>query len=59
MNELKKKMLNYCYQILSKMSFDRELFQKELKKCIGYLNQQDAEILRGWVNEKFKDLVAA
>lgn len=52
-------MLNYCYEILSKMSFDRELFQKELKKCFGYLNQQDAAILRDWVQEKFKDLVAA
>lgn len=52
-------MLEYCYKVLTKMSFDADLFRKELKKCLGYLTPGDAEILRGWARENYKDLIAA
>ncbi len=52
-------MLEYCYQILSKMSFDKDLFSKELRKCLGYLNPQDAETLKDWAEENYKNLMVA
>lgn len=52
-------MLEYCYKILTKMSFDADLFRKELKKCLGYLTPNDAAILRNWAHENYKDLMAA
>lgn len=41
------------------MSFDADLFRKELKKCLGYLTPGDAEILQDWAIANYKDLVAA
>jgi len=52
-------MLEYCYKVLTKMSFDADLFRKELKKCLGYLTPGDAEILQDWAIANYKDLVAA
>lgn len=43
------KMLEYAYVILRKLSFDKELFTKELKKCISYLNTDEAKQLKDWV----------
>lgn len=52
-------MLDYCYKVLTKMSFDKDLFRKEFKKCLGYLTPSDAEILQGWARENYKELIAA
>ena len=52
-------MLAYCKKILTKMSFDADLFRKELKKCLGYLTPQDAKILQSWANAHYGDLVVA
>ena len=52
-------MLEYSKKILTKMSFDADLFRKELKKCLGYLTPQDAKILRKWANANYGDLVVA
>ena len=35
-----KKMLELCKEILTKVSFDRYLFQKELKKAIKWIKNQ-------------------
>lgn len=52
-------MLEYCYKILTKMSFDRDLFQKELRKCLGYLTPKDAATLQEWVESNYKNLMVA
>ena len=50
-------MLEYSYKILSKVSFDKDLFRKELKKCLCYLAQKDAQKLQEWVNANYKALL--
>lgn len=49
-------MLEYCKTILSKVSFDGKLFEKELKKAIKKLATQELEHLRQWCYEKFSHL---
>ncbi len=41
-------MLEYFKTILSKVSFDRWLFEKELRKAIRTLVQDELESLRQW-----------
>ncbi len=50
-------MLEYSYKILSKVSFDKDLFRKELKKCLSYLAQKDAQKLQAWVNANYKSML--
>ncbi|SHJ94830.1 hypothetical protein SAMN04488028_102250 [Reichenbachiella agariperforans] len=45
-------MLEYSKTILSKVSFDRSLFEKELLKAITSVGEQ-IEALRAWCYEKF------
>ena len=49
-------MLEYFKTILSKVSFDRKLFEKELRKAIGALVPDEVEKLRLWCYEKFNHL---
>jgi len=46
-------MLEYSKTILSKVSFDRALFDKELAKAIQFIGEQITE-LKQWCYEKFK-----
>jgi len=46
-------MLDYCKRILSKVSFDPQLFTKELKKSIHRLEIVDLELLYGWCVVQF------
>lgn len=46
-------MLDFCKSILTKVSFDRVLFQKELKKSIKWLNKEDLHQLRSWCMQRF------
>jgi len=41
-------MLEFSKQILQKVSFDRQLFSKELKKAIQWLKQEEATVLKIW-----------
>ena len=41
-------MLEFCKTVLSRVSFDRRLFAKELKKSFRWLSREDAEALRQW-----------
>lgn len=41
--------LNYCRMILQKVSFDRDLFNKELSKANQYLSQEDYRKLKLWL----------
>lgn len=47
-------MLEYSKKILSKVSFDKQLFEKELRKAIALLNGQIEE-LRKWCYQQFGD----
>lgn len=49
-------MLEYAKVILPKVSFSRDLFRKELKKCIAWLNNQQIQELHEWCNENFKEI---
>lgn len=43
--------LMYCRAILKKVSFDPELFKKELLKAYRLLSPKDQLALRAWVKE--------
>ena len=44
-------MLEFCKNILEKVSFDHLLFKKELTKSIQWVNASDAKNLRDWCIE--------
>ena len=46
-------MLEFSKQILLKVSFDRNLFYKELKKSISWLQNDDVEKLKIWCLSSF------
>ena len=46
-------MLEYFKTILSKVSFDKRLFEKELKKAIKALVDQEVNLLREWCYQNF------
>ncbi|MEQ9403280.1 MAG: hypothetical protein RIM99_06845 [Cyclobacteriaceae bacterium] len=46
-------MLEYFKTILSKVSFDKRLFEKELRKAIKALIPREVELLRDWCYQKF------
>ena len=46
-------MLNYVKTILQKVSFDKWLFEKELRKAIAALVAEEVENLRIWCYETF------
>lgn len=48
-------MIEYAKIILPKVSFSRELFQKELNKCISWVEQDQLQELYDWCYENFKD----
>ncbi|WP_460672852.1 hypothetical protein [Larkinella ripae] len=49
-------MLEYIKTILQKVSFDKKLFEKELKKAIGLLIPAEVKQLKSWCYEKFSNL---
>jgi hypothetical protein len=42
------KMLNYVKTVLSRVSFDARLFEKELRKAIKVLIAEELQELRNW-----------
>ncbi|MFU8844654.1 MAG: hypothetical protein ACNA7V_12705 [Bacteroidales bacterium] len=42
-------MLRYTETILQKVSFNKELFRKELKKSIKWLKKEEVILLKAWV----------
>lgn len=48
-------MLEYAKIILPKVSFSRELFQKELNKCINWVDKNQIQELFEWCYENFND----
>ncbi len=49
-------MLEYFKTILSKVSFDGLLFEKELKKAINSLIREEAMKLRDWCYKQYGDV---
>ena len=49
-------MLEYAKVILPKVSFSKDLFKKELNKCIGWLEEDQIHELFIWCNENFKEM---
>ena len=41
-------MLEFSKKILSKVSFDKKLFRKELHKCATWLNNKEGISLKIW-----------
>lgn len=46
-------MLDFCKEVLTKVSFDKFLFRKELQKAIKWLNRDDLVLFRQWCLDKF------
>lgn len=46
-------MLEYFKTILSKVSFDKRLFEKELRKAIKALVSQEVALLKDWCYQNF------
>lgn len=47
-------MLEYVKVILEKVSFDKVLFEKELKKGLKLLVPKEAKELKNWCYQKFQ-----
>ena len=50
---MKRGKLEYAKEILSKVSFDVQLFRKELAKAFQYLLEHEVEELICWVKANF------
>ncbi|MEO0310807.1 MAG: hypothetical protein RIQ89_464 [Bacteroidota bacterium] len=46
-------MLEYTKEVLSKVSFDKQLFRKELIKAIGVLKRDEKRLLKIWAFATF------
>lgn len=51
-------MLELSKKILSKVSFDRKLFRKELKKAVSWVHKDELILLRAWCIASFGHLYA-
>ena len=51
-----KAMLEYAKVILPKVSFSRDLFRKELIKCINWVGEAEISKLKDWCYENFMDM---
>ena len=49
-------MMEYARVILPKVSFSRELFRKELMKCIDWVGESELSELKEWCFENFKEM---
>ena len=48
-------MLEFAKKILLKVSFDRDLFKKELKKAVKSIHVKEAAVLYSWCLVHFGD----
>jgi hypothetical protein len=48
-------MLNYVKTVLTKVSFDARLFEKELRKAIKMLIGDEIQELKNWCYTRFGD----
>ncbi|HOP12347.1 hypothetical protein [Lentimicrobium sp.] len=50
-------MQDYLKEILNRVSFDKELFLKELKKHRRWLTPEECEMLDAWVLENHSEII--
>jgi hypothetical protein len=50
-------MHEYLIEVLTKVSFDRSLFLKELNKSKRWLTAEEWEVLYGWAEDNYKHLL--
>ncbi len=54
-------MLEFAKKVLLNVSFDRELFKKELKKSLRFLGKKEAYMLYSWCllnfGEKYQEII--
>lgn len=50
--KFKKSMLEYAQVVLSKISFDKKLFHKELRKAFRNLDDEDRKKLVRWIRSR-------
>ena len=48
-------MLEYCKTVLAKVSFDKSLFEKELKKALQSLIPEEIKQLKEWCYSNFSE----
>ncbi len=48
-------MLDYAKIILPKVSFSKELFKKELTKCIKWVEADEVQELHDWCYQNFQN----
>lgn len=53
---MKTCMLSYSKLILEKVSFSKELYEREYKKALQKLSDKEAQLLQDWVSHKKKQL---
>jgi hypothetical protein len=49
-------MLDYAMTILSKVSFSSELFSKELRKCINWVEKEKLQDLKKWCYSNYGEI---
>lgn len=49
-------MIEYAKELLPKVAFSKELFEKELHKCIAWVEHDELEELHVWCKEKFNSI---
>lgn len=49
-------MLKYSFIILEKVSFDKDIFKKELKKSVNWLKNKEVILLHYWCKKKYSNL---
>ncbi len=49
-------MLEYSKIILPKVSFSKQLFRKELNKCVNWVEQDEVPELYKWCYENFNEM---
>lgn len=50
---MRRASLEYCKFILEKVSFDDQLFEKELQKAVKMLTEKDLADFVDWVKKRF------
>ena len=51
-------MLEFCKTVLKRVSFDRRLFARELKKSFSWLSYDDALALKTWALDTYSNKYA-
>lgn len=46
-------MINYCKTILEKVSFNKQLFERELRKASGFVSLKEYKELVNWCMQNF------